>query len=96
MFDQRSRYYDLEDLHFRQPDRRPVLYKSRRFLPREETRPVLTEVTILDNERPDLVAARVLQQPELFWQLCDANQVMNPFELTETFGRKIRVLMPGA
>lgn len=95
MFDRRSRYYELEDLQYGEGGQRPVVFKSRRFLSRDETRPVLWEVEVNANDRPDLLAARAVQQSELFWRICDANGVMDPFELTERSGRKIRILMPG-
>ncbi len=96
MFDRRSRYYRLEDLRYSGGVNGPVVYKSRRFLSRDEKRPVLWEVEVHDSDRPDLIAARTLQKSGLFWRLCDANEVMHPFELTARSGRRIRVLMPGA
>lgn len=96
MFDRRSRYYELEDLRYRDGDSRTIVYKSRRFLSREKNRSVWWEIETNDTDRPDLVAARTLQRSELFWRICDANGVMNPFELTERSGRKVRVLTPGA
>ena len=95
MFDRRSRYYELENLHYGEDRGRPIVFKSRRFLSRDETRPVLWKVEVNDNDRPDLLAARTIQQSELFWRICDANGVMDPFELTERAGKKIRILMPG-
>lgn len=95
MFDRRSRYYELANLHYVEGARREIVFKSRRFLSRDEGRPVLWEVEANDSDRPDLVAARTLQQPDLFWRVCDANGVMHPAELTERSGRKIRILMPG-
>jgi hypothetical protein len=38
--------------------------------------------------------ARLIGDPELFWQLCDSNGAMQPDELTETIGRKIRITLP--
>ena len=102
MFDRRSRYHGLEELYYEEPGQPTIVYKSRRFVSRVEGRPVLWEVEVKDTDRPDLLAARTLQQPDLFWRLCDANDVMHPFELTrKSFfpsrsKRKIRVLMPGA
>ena len=95
MFDRRSRYHELEDLHFEDRRHGTIVYKSRRFLSRDERRPVLWEVEASNSDRPDLVAARTLRQPELFWRVCDANGVMHPFELTDRSGRRIRILMPG-
>lgn len=95
MFDNKSRYAELDDRSYIDGNGRAVLYKSRRLLSRAEDRPVLTEVTVFPSDRPDLVAARTIGRPELFWRVCDANGVMNPFELTERAGRTVRILMPG-
>lgn len=96
MFDPSSRYYKLEELRYREGASDTIVYKARRFLSREEDRDVWWEDEVTDSDRPDLVAARTLQRSELFWRICDANEIMRPFELTERAGRKIRILMPGA
>jgi len=96
VFDSRSRYHELEDLHYVAHGQRTIVYKSRRFLSRDERRPAMWEAVVKDSDRPDLLAARTLQQPDLFWRVCDANDVMNPFELTERSGRRIRIHLPGA
>ena len=96
MFDPRSRYYELDDLHYTGEGQRTIVYKSRRFLSRDDTRPTMWETVVADGDRPDLVAARTLRQPDLFWRVCDANGVMNPFDLTRQPGRRIRILIPGA
>ncbi len=95
MFDDKSRYAELDDLSCIEEGGRTIVYKSRRFLSRADDRPVLEEVEVAPSDRPDLVAARTIGRPELFWRVCDANGVMNPFELTERSGRTIRILMPG-
>ena len=95
MFDRGSRYYELENLHCRDEHGRTVVYKSRRFLSRDDSRREWWKVEAGPNDRPDLVAARTLQKSDLFWRICDANNVMHPLELTQRFGRKIRIPMPG-
>ena len=39
-------------------------------------------------------AARTLGDPLQFWRVCDANNAMNPPELTEEAGRALRVPVP--
>ena len=57
---------------------------------------VAAEVTVSQGDRLDLIAARTLGTPELFWMLCDANTAMNPFDLTgdRAIGLKLRVPIP--
>jgi hypothetical protein len=94
MFDPASRYFALETATLTTPAG-SVRYKRRRFLPNGEQMPVLTEATIAQGERLDLLAARALGDPEQFWRICDANNAMDPSELTATPGRVLRVPMPG-
>jgi hypothetical protein len=47
-----------------------------------------------ERERLDLVAWRLLGDPEQFWRLCDANPVLHPADLTATPGDVIRITLP--
>ena len=94
MFEHTSRYYHLEDRVYETADGRQVVYRARRFIPKTQAGPVIAEATTMTGERPDLLAARTIQQPELYWRLCDANQVMNPFELASGDRRRVRVHLP--
>jgi hypothetical protein len=71
-----------------------VAYLLRRFVPPAERFQVLQEHTVTAGERLDVIAAKALGDPTLFWRLCDANRAMRPDELTETVGRKLRITMP--
>jgi hypothetical protein len=94
MFEPTSRYYNVETTTLTLPDGRQVPYKRRRFLPDGATLPLLTEVTVVAADRLDLITARILGDPEAFWRVCDANDVIDPFELTDKIGRVIRVPIP--
>jgi len=94
MFEPTSRYAALETATLATMDSRRVAYKRRRFLPRGKDLPVLVEVTVTQSERLDLITARTLGDPEQFWRVCDANDAMNPVELTSEIGRTLRVPVP--
>jgi hypothetical protein len=96
MFDPTSRYYTIETVQLTTPDGRVVAYKRRRFLPQGETLPLLVEVVVTEGDRLDLVTARTLGDPEQFWRVADANDAMNPTELTDELGRVLRVPIPQA
>jgi hypothetical protein len=53
--------------------------------------PVLAEVAVGVDDRLDLIAARSLGDPQAFWQVCDANKCLNPFDLTAEVGRVLRI-----
>jgi len=94
MFDPGSRYYNLETAVLKLADGREVAYKRRRFLPRSEDLQTLAEVTVVEGERIDQIAARTISDPEQFWRIADANDGMDPTDLTAEPGRKLRVAVP--
>jgi hypothetical protein len=94
MFEPTSRYYAIETAILTLPNGRQVAYKRRRFLPDGTAMPLLTEVRVVEADRLDLIAARTLGDAEAFWRVCDANNAMSPFALTEEIGRAIRIAIP--
>ncbi len=94
MFDSQSRYAALEKTTTTLPDGRMAAYVRRRFLPQGANLPLLQQTTVLQGERLDLLTARTLGDPEQFWRVADANNAMNPIELTEAPGRMLRVPVP--
>lgn len=94
MFDFTSRYYAIETAIYVTPDGREIAYTRRRFLPQGENMPLLAEVVVTQGDRLDLITARTLGVPEAFWRVADANNAMNPFDLTEEPGRRLRIPLP--
>ena len=93
MFESTSRYYTLENATLTDRDGRVIAYKRRRFLPDGKDMQLLVEVTVTEGDRLDLITARTLGDPEQFWRICDANNVMNPLDLIEP-GRVVQVPVP--
>jgi hypothetical protein len=94
MFEPRSRYYKLEDASLTTKDGGKIVYKKRRFLPDWSKIIVLQELKVNDGDRLDNISARVAGDPEQFWQICDANNVMHPLELTSEPGGSFRIARP--
>lgn len=93
-FAQTSRYSGLEILKQTMSDGRQVAYVTRRFVPQPDRFATLREHAISEGDRPDNLAAQYIGDAEQFWRLADANNVLNPFELTEDIGRHIRITLP--
>lgn len=97
MFDQTSRYYNIEDAKMSVVDAdgnsRIVLYKRRRFIPSATSMTTLVEHTFIQGDRLDNIAAKYIGDPTQFWQICDANGVLHPNEL-EAVGRAIKISLP--
>ena len=99
MFNRNSRYFRLPTttITVTGQDGEPVeiRYVQRRFLPAVEGETLLQEYTFEDKDRLDIITARYLDDPTLFWRVCDSNLVMKPEEL-ERVGRVIRITLPKA
>lgn len=94
MFDFTSRYYNLDTAQYTTPDGRVLAFKRRRFLPQGNHLPVLQDVFVTEGDRLDRITYDALGEPEQFWQVCDANNTMNPTELTAEVGRVLRIPVP--
>ncbi|MFG1922709.1 LysM domain-containing protein [Cryptosporangium sp. NPDC048952] len=75
---------------------RDVPYLRSRLLPPPDSGRLLAEHTVTRGDRPDLVAAAYLGDPEQFWRLCDANPLLHPDELTgeDAIGTRIAIPLP--
>ncbi len=89
-----SRYYSVKTAEFETTDDKTIVYLKRRFLPQPERFVPIYEHAVTEGDRLDNIAAKYVGDPEMFWQLCDANNAMRPEELTETVGDKIQITMP--
>lgn len=93
-FPPNSRYANTQTATLETADGKVTIYLRRRFVPPPERFALLQEYIVTQGDRLDNLAARLIGDPELFWQLCDSNGAMKPEELTETIGRKIRITLP--
>ncbi|HEV2805964.1 MAG TPA: hypothetical protein VGW57_13660 [Chthoniobacterales bacterium] len=89
-----SRYFEIETTKWKTPEGKSIVYIRRRFLPSADRFELLLEHSVVQGDRIDNVTAQYLGDPEQFWRVCDANNVMQPDELTATSGGKIRITLP--
>lgn len=94
MFEHTSRYFSLETATLKDAQGNVIAYKRRRFLPEGESMPLLSEVMIKQGDRLDLLSFKFYNDPEQFWRICDANNAMDPEELTKEAGKQIKVPIP--
>jgi len=64
-----------------------TVYYPRRILPPGGTRPLLTEHTVQEGDRLDLIAYQYYGDPLLYWEIADANNAMQPEELLRVGNR---------
>ena len=89
-----SRYFEIETTKWRTPEGKTIVHIRRRFLPPAERFQQILEHSVVQGDRLDNITANYLGDPEQFWRVCDANNAMQPDELTEIPGTKIRITLP--
>jgi hypothetical protein len=94
VFPATSRYNKTTIASLTMADGTEVAYLRRRFVPPPERFALLQEHTVTEGERLDHIAAKYFGDSEQFWRLCDANGAVQPNELIEPVGRRIRITLP--
>jgi nucleoid-associated protein YgaU len=91
-----SRYYGFSTLTYTTPAGVSVGYLARRIIPRPGAPNYATVAThtVVQGDRLDLIAAKYLGDPLLFWLICDANGAMRPGGLVSVLGTTISITMP--
>lgn len=87
-----SRYHGIAfGLYQRRAGEPAIAYVLRRFIPQQRDIAIALEHIVKSGERPDLLAAQLFGDPELYWRIADANAVTDPFELTDTLGARVAI-----
>jgi hypothetical protein len=94
MFPITSRYSNIALKKYVAPDGRNIAYLARRFVPPPERFTTLLEHVVSGGERLDQIAAQLIGDSEQFWRIADANNAMQPDDLTRPPGRRIRITLP--
>lgn len=94
LFPPTSRYHGKKVLEHQRADGTTDVYLERRFVPPPERFADLGSHAVVEGDRLDLLAARYLGDAEQFWRLADAHRDLQPEELTETVGRRLRITLP--
>lgn len=91
-----SRYYGSRTLSYVAPGGQMITYLARRFAPQAGAPnfSAVAQHTVRHGDRLDLLAAKYLGDPLIFWLICDANGAIRPEDLVETPGKVINITMP--
>ncbi|MGA3092418.1 MAG: LysM domain-containing protein [Terriglobales bacterium] len=91
-----SRYYGSGTLSYTAPNGRIITYLARRIVPQPGTPNFSTVAThtVKPGDRLDLIAARYLGDPLIFWLICDANGAIRPDQLVAKPGTVLNITMP--
>jgi nucleoid-associated protein YgaU len=91
-----SRYYGSATLTYITPAGQSIAYLAQRIVPQPGAPNFATvaQHIVRQGDRHDLIAAKYLGDPLMFWLICDANGVISPFALVETPGTSISITTP--
>ena len=89
-----SRYYGTAVNVFMAPDGTQIPYLARRLVPQPGSFTTVAQYTVVVDDRADLLAFRFLGDAGQWWQIADANPVLDPRDLTATPGVQIRNTLP--
>jgi len=91
-----SRYYNVSTITYITPTGETISYLARRVVPQPGTPNFATVAshTVRQGDRLDLIAAKYLGDPMMFWLICDANGAVRPSELVETPGTVLNITTP--
>jgi hypothetical protein len=88
-----SRYAGIGLSTYQKPDGTEVVHLKRRFLPQPSELSVVYHHVVTSVDRLDVIAAQYLGDPLQFWQICDANDVLDPDELLAVPGGTLQIAL---
>jgi nucleoid-associated protein YgaU len=91
-----SRYYASRTLTYVTPAGETITYLARRFVPQPgpPNFATIAQHSVRQGDRLDLIAAKYLGDPLIFWLICDANGAIDPGDLVATPGRVLDITTP--
>ena len=89
-----SRYNGIETATLTGDDGTPIVYLRRRIVPPPDRFMVIQVHLMKPGDRLDLLAAQFFGDPQQFWRICDANAVIDPDELSQSPGMRVRITLP--
>jgi nucleoid-associated protein YgaU len=91
-----SRYIGAKTLQYTAPGGQSITYLARRFVPQSGAPNFATVArhSVQLGDRLDLIAAKYLGDPLLYWVICDANGALDPDALVATPGTVLNITMP--
>jgi hypothetical protein len=95
-FPTNSRYYGSSVLQYTTPDGQAIPYLMRRFVPQPGPANFvpLARHLVRHGDRLDLIAAKYLGDPLIFWIICDANGAIRPHDLVAQPGSLLTITAP--
>jgi hypothetical protein len=93
-FGPQSRYNGLAIMTLTAGDGEQISYVSRRFIPQPSAFGLLQRYRVQQGDRIDVIAASLVGDPLLYWQICDANLASDPDDTVATPGAFISITLP--
>lgn len=95
MFNEKSRYYQINEASYTDSSGNEIIYKKRRILPQPERFSTLTDYKVEKGQRLDQVSSSTLGDPSFYWKLGDANAAFSLTDLEQP-GEILRIPVEGS
>jgi nucleoid-associated protein YgaU len=91
-----SRYYGSTTLTYVASTGEKITYLARRMVPQPGSPnfATISTHTVRQGDRLDLIAAKYLGDPLIFWLICDANGAIDPDDLIAVPGKVLDITTP--
>ena len=91
-----SRYYGASTLTYVSSTGEAIAYLAPRIVPQPgfPNFATVAQHTVRQGDRLDLIAAKYLGDPLIFWLICDANGAIDPHDLVATPGKVLNITTP--
>jgi nucleoid-associated protein YgaU len=91
-----SRYYGSGTLTYVTPAGETITYLARRIVPQpgQPNFATIAQHSVRQGDRLDLIAAKYLGDPLIFWLICDANGAIDPNDLVATAQKVLNITTP--
>jgi nucleoid-associated protein YgaU len=91
-----SRYYGFGVQYYHAPNGQVIAHLARRIVPQPGAPnfATISQYTVHQGDRLDLIAAKYLGDPLMAWLICDANGAIRPHDLVATPGRVLAITTP--
>ena len=93
-FPKNSRYAQVPTTQLVRADGTAISFLKRRIVPDPSRFTTIVTHSVSSGERLDNITAAYIDDPELFWRICDANRTIRPADLTGELGDTIDITLP--
>lgn len=93
-FGPNSRYFGLPLRETADDDGTPRTHLARRIIPQATRYKAAGHLELTGDERMDAIAAQTMEDPLLYWRICDADGGADPAEIPRVPRKRLKLPLP--